>query len=81
MMSNATLRYFKEASLIRCWKSLEREDVSDGKGGWNIPPMEGISPASPLPAGLFEIAADNLGLFSVIAERAGVTDRIGGSSA
>lgn len=51
------------------------------KGGWNIPPMEGISPASPLPAGLFEIAADNLGLFSVIAERAGVTDRIGGSSA
>lgn len=33
MMSNATLRYFKEASLIRRWKSLERENVSDGEGG------------------------------------------------
>lgn len=36
---------------------------------------------SPLPAGLFKIAADNLRFFSVIAKRAGVTDRMGASSA
>lgn len=31
MMSNATLRYFREASLIRCRKSLEREREREKK--------------------------------------------------
>lgn len=64
MMSNATLQHFKEAVLIRCWKSLERENVSDGKRGMRVfltfsspkcallQGMKALSPFSPCPSQL-----------------------------
>lgn len=67
MMSNATLQHFKEAVLVRCWKSLERENVSDGKRGAGVfltfcsakctllQGTEALSlQPSPLPAGHFK---------------------------
>lgn len=78
MMSNATLQHFKEAVLMRCWKSLERENVSDGKRGGGVfltfssakctllQGVEALSPSSPLPSqpGTFKIVLTKFAGFS-----------------